>query len=594
MTVSGDSTSNIHREGTEHFTAKETTLRVYEAIVKGLESIGVGAAFGGAGENAAGLMLALKHSPTIRPIMVRHEQAASFMACGYAMYTDKLGVCFATAGPGAFNLFSGLAVAMSDSYPVLAISGYASLEWRGKGSLNETSGVKNTPDSQAMFAATTKASFLLTDIAQTCDVLEKAVNLAFEGRPGPVHIHVPENLTHRGQSVDNYHDIALNVQPILPDPARVGAIADKLADAIRRDQSIVALVGAGAVRSGAGAEIKRLIERFQIPLLTTLDGKGIVSEGHPLSVGVFADSGHASAWKAFRKADVVLAIGNSLNQHATFNYREDLFDDKWLIHINISEMEIDKCYKAHQALVSDARPAVAAITEALEQRVGPVERREVDGRDYEARRIIHLTGDIHPGKLAQTIGKMLPQNGVLLADAGAHLAWLGYYVELEEGQNFRKPGSFGPMAGHINGAIGLKVAHPERTVVVGCGDGGYSLAGFELMTAVEHNIPVIWVIFDDNEYKLIKIFQLSAFGETGLVEFQNPDFASYARACGADGYRVESLDEFREAFGKALASGRPSVIDAKITRWAIPHYSPSPDGVIDGIVEMVEQRFRQD
>ena len=575
-----------------------TFVRVYEAIVKGLEGVGVEAAFGGAGENAASLMLALKHSDKIRPIMTRNEQAASFMACGYAMYSGRLGFCFATAGPGAFNLFSGLAVAMSDSYPVLAVSGYASLEWRGKGSLNETSGVNRTPDSQAMFAATTKKSWLLTDIADTCDVLEEAVNTAFEGRPGPVHIHVPENLTHRGVTADNYHDVRLDVRPLLPDPARVEAIAAALADAIRKDEPIVALVGFGAIRSGAGPEVRRFIERFQVPLLTTLDGKGIVSENHPLSIGVFSDSGHASAWKAFREAKVVVAIGNAFNQHATFNYRDDLFADKLLVHVNISEQEIDKAYKADHALIADAKPAVAAITDALARHVGPVAPRRVDGRDYEARRIpdlaARLTDAIHPGQLAQAIGKMLPPGGVLLADAGAHLAWLGYYVELEEGQNFRKAGEFGPMAGHVNGAIGLKVAHPDRTVVVGCGDGCYSLSGFELMTAVEHDIPVIWVIFDDNEFKLIKIYQFGTYGETGLVEFQNPDFAAYARACGADGYRVESLADFEDAFAAALRSGRPTVIDAKITRWAIPHYSPSPDGVIDGLVETVEQRFRRD
>ncbi|MGW0753713.1 thiamine pyrophosphate-binding protein [Streptomyces sp. NPDC002587] len=567
-------------------------MRVYEAIVKGLEGIGVRAAFGGAGENAAGLMLALKHSQQIRPVITRHEQAASFMACGYAMYTNRLGFCFATAGPGAFNLFSGLAVAMSDSYPVLAVSGYASMEWRGWGSLNETSGMNRTPDSQAMFAATTKKSFLLTDIVDTCDVLEEAVNLAFEGRPGPVHIHVPENLTHRGVEVTNFRPLRLDVQPVLPDPGRVAEIAAVLADALARGKRIVALVGFGAVRSGAGPEIKRLIERFQIPLLTTLDGKGIVSEGHPLAVGVFADSGHSSAWKAFREADVVLCIGNSLNQHATFNYREDLFEDKLLIHVNISEGEFHKAYRPDHTLLSDARPAVAALVDALERTVGDVPAVEVDGRDYEARKIIHLTGKIHPGELAQSIGRMLPPRGVLLADAGAHLAWLGYYVELEEGQNFRKAGSFGPMAGHVNGAIGLKVAHPDRTVVVGCGDGCYSLSGFELMTAVEHEIPVIWVIFNDGEFKLIKLFQLVTYAESGLVEFQNPDFAAYARACGADGYRVETLDEFEEAFRAALASGRPTLIDARITRWAVPHYSPSPDGVIDGLVESLEARFR--
>src|SRR3954463_11555569 len=160
-------------------------MRVYEAIVNGLEPVGVRAAYGGAGENAAGLMLALKHSKSIRPVIARHEQAASFMGCGHAMFSDELGCCFATAGPGAFNLFSGLAVAMSDSYPVLAVSGYASLDWKGRGALNETSGVARTPNSQAMFAATTKGSFLLENLADTCDVLERAVNPAFAGRPGP-------------------------------------------------------------------------------------------------------------------------------------------------------------------------------------------------------------------------------------------------------------------------------------------------------------------------------------------------------------------------------------------------------------------------
>jgi len=567
-------------------------MRIYEAIFRGLESIGVDAAFGGAGENAAGAMIALKHSKKIRPIVTRHEQAAAFAACGYAMFTNKLGVCWATAGPGAFNLFSGLAVAMSDSYPVLAISGYASLEWGGKGSLNETSGLNRTPDSQKMFCATTKKSWLLKDVNQTMDVLEEAVNVAFEGRPGPVHIHVPENLMHAGVEVTNYRDLKLKVAPVLPDPARVAEIADYLADAFAKNKKVVALVGFGAIRSGAGPEVRRLIERFQLPLLTTLDGKGIVEESHPLAVGVFCDSGHAAAWKAFLEADVVLAVGNSLNQHATFGYRPDLFEGRKLIHINISNTEIDKAYKADYALVSDAKPALAALIKVLEAKVGQRPPATVDNRDYEARLLLDRPGGIHPGKLAQAIGRLLPPRGIVLADAGAHLAWLGYFIELEDGQNFRKPGTFGPMAGHVNGAIGLRLAHPDRAVVVGCGDGCYSLAGFELMTAVEHELPIVWVIFNDGEFKLIKLFQLQAFHETGLVEFQNPDFAAYARACNANGYTANTIEEFEQAYAAALASGRPSVIDAKITRLALPHYSPSPKGTIAGVVEMLEARLR--
>jgi acetolactate synthase-1/2/3 large subunit len=140
--------------------------------------------------------------------------------------------------------------------------------------------------------------------------------------------------------------------------------------------------------------------------------------------------------------------------------------------------------------------------------------------------------------------------------------------------------------------LGVQVAHPERTVVVGCGDGCYNLSGFELMTAVEHDLPIIWVIFDDREFKLIKIFQVATYQRTGLVEFENPNYALYAQACGAQGYTAETLEEFEECFAAALASRRPCLIDARITRWAIPHYSPSPDGTIAGVVKMLEERFR--
>jgi thiamine pyrophosphate-dependent acetolactate synthase large subunit-like protein len=567
-------------------------MQVYQAIVRGLESLGVRTAFGGNGENIASLTVALDHSPKIRPVLTRHEQAAAYMACGYAMFTDNLGVCFATVGPGAFNLVTGLAVAMSDSYPVLALTGYIETQWEGRGAVNDTSGRNRTPDSQAIFAATTKRSFKLTEADDTCQVLEEAVNLAFEGRPGPVHIAVAQNLTHRGVQVRDYHDPRLTVTPPQPDPSAVDAIVAALADALTDGRNVLLLAGFGAVHGGAQGEVKRFAERFQVPVVTTLDGKGVIAESHPLCVGVFSESGHSSAWKAFREADVVLAVGNSLNQHATFGLREDLFEGKSLIQLNISGGEIGKFYPAEHALVSDARPGLAAITDALAAKVGERPPARVHGQDYEARHIPHVTGDIHPGRLAQVMGRMLPPGGVILADAGAHLAWLGYYLELETGQNFRKCGTFGPMAANTNAAIGLKAAEPHRTVVVGCGDGCYAMAGFELMTAVENDLPVIWVIFNDAEFKLVKLYQLATYAKTGLVELAPPDFAAYARACGADGYRVDTIEEFSDAYAAALASRRPTVIDAKITRWAFPHYSSSPKGTLHGAWEMLEERLR--
>ena len=198
---------------------------------------------------------------------------------------------------------------------------------------------------------------------------------------------------------------------------------------------------------------------------------------------------------------------------------------------------------------------------------------------------------IHPGQMARSLSKLLPDNAIVLADAGAHLAWLAYYLELSEGQHYRKPGSFGPMAWAVNGALGTKCAHPYRTVVVGCGDGGYLLSGFELLTAVQYDIPVIWIIFNDGEFKLIKMFQLLTYHESALVEFTNPDYVTYAKACGAQAHRVESLDEFETAFQEAVASGKPALIDASITRLAIPHYSPNPAGLLATIEEALAKRL---
>jgi acetolactate synthase-1/2/3 large subunit len=148
------------------------------------------------------------------------------------------------------------------------------------------------------------------------------------------------------------------------------------------------------------------------------------------------------------------------------------------------------------------------------------------------------------------------------------------------------------MAGHVNGALGLKRARPDRTVVVGCGDGGYLLSGFELLTAVEYDIPVVWVIFNDGEFKLIELYQVTTYGESGLVDFKNPDYVAYAQACGALGFRAETLEQFESAFTRALSSGRPAVIDAAITRLAIPHYSSSPEGTIAGLIETIANRLK--
>ena len=344
----------------------------YEAAVRIFERIGVDTVFGGSGEADAVLLIALKGRPQIKTVTVRNEQAASFMACGYAMFSDRLGVCFSTAGPGEFNLLSGLAIALSDSLPVLALSGFVGAAAVGKGALNESSGLHRTPDSRAMFAATTKGTFTISEPEQTCDVLEEAINLAFEGRPGPVHVHIPADVADRPLS--NYRDIRLDIKPVPPDPADIAAAAQLLAAALGNGDTVLALLGYGVIRSHAEAVVRELLETFGIPFVTTMDSKGVLAENHPLAEGVFGTSGDASANVAFQNSGVVLAVGNSFAQNATFGFSPALFEGKRLIHINIDPPEIGKVYAADCAIVSDARLAVEALAAALREiRPAPAE-----------------------------------------------------------------------------------------------------------------------------------------------------------------------------------------------------------------------------
>lgn len=547
-------------------------MDVNQTIVKALEDIGVNYVFGGSGQVNASMLLALRDSKKIKTIIIRNEQAASFMACGYTMFNpNNLGVCFATGGPGAFNLFSGMAVALSDSLPVLAITGYTSMNQRGKGALNESTGLSRTPDSQAMFSATTKKSYILERAEDTCDILEDAVNTAFEGRPGPVHIHIPKDVT--TAEVTNYRPIRVNVRPVNADGASLKQAADVLAAAIRENKKILAMIGYGCIRSEAAAELKELIEKYKIPFVQTMDAKGFLPESHPLCLGVYGTSGDKAANAYFNEAEVVLAMGNSFAQNATFAFKPDLYEGKQLIHINIDPAEIDKVYKADVRVVSDVRPALRSILTLLDACGLTVSQLpalptghyydEPEHRD--ARRIF-------PGDMVRLLSDNLPENAIVMGDAGSHMLWANCYLKLSGNRRYQNPGSFGPMASHTNGCIGVKCANPDKAVIACVGDGCYQMAGFELMTAVQYDIPVIWVVFDNNEFNIIKKFLLNMYNDEAFMSFENPDFVKYAEACGAKGYRVERLDEFVPVFREALSLGKPCIIDVLVDSETYPPF----------------------
>ena len=543
-------------------------MDVNESIINTLELIGVDHVFGGSGQVNASMLLALKESKKIKTIIVRNEQAASFMACGYSMFSDKLGVCFATGGPGAFNLFSGMAVAYYDSLPVLAITGYASARVRGKGALNESSGLNRTPDSHKMFSATTKKAYILEDANQTCDILEEAINIAFEGRPGPVHIHIPKDIT--AAEVKNFRKIKLDIKTILADSEKIKGVAERLGKAISSKKQVVLLIGYGCIRSHTEKELFEFVEKFQVPFMTTMDAKGILPEDHPLSLGVYGTSGDPSANNYFNNTKLVMALGNSFAENATFSFKPDLYEGKTLIHINIDKNEINKVYKADYGVVSDVRPAIIAIMERLSKKIDSVEPKKIKKEKWHDTAVEYSGEKIHPAELVKAISRNLPENSIVLGDAGSHMLWLNCYLQLAKNQQYQNPGSFGPMASHTNGAMGVKCANPDKHIICGCGDGCYLMAGFELLTAVEYDIPVVWIIFNNGEFNVIKKFLINMYGKHAYMQFRNPDYVTYARACRAQGYRVEKLKEFDGVFKTALESNKPAIIDVVVESEVYP------------------------
>lgn len=539
-------------------------MDVNQTIVKVLEEIGVDYVFGGSGQVNASMLLALNKSEKIKTVIIQNEQAASFMAAGYAMFSKKLGVCFATGGPGAFNLFSGLAVAYSDSIPMLAITGYTSRAMRGKGALNESTGLSRTPDSQAMFAATTKKSVILEDAKYAVSTLEELIYTAFEGRPGPVHLHIPKDITIA--EIPFYRPVNISVPKVLADENSTSEFNKKFAENFTADKKPLLMVGYGCIRSGAKNILEKLINNWKIPFVSTMDAKGYISEDNPLSMGIVGTSGDVGANEYFHDAQTILTVGNSFAENATFGFNPKLYDGKKLFHINIDRHEIDKVYATEARLVSDATPALENLVAYLEKNNVPALPENLAVvKKHHAENLTELSnGKLHPGYLVQLISKHLPENSIIMGDAGAHMLWLSAYLNLNKNQIYQNPGSFGPMASHVNGSIGVKCANPDKTVVCACGDGDYLMAGFELLTCVKENIPVIYVIFNNAEFNVIKKFLLANFGEQAFMGITNPDYVKYAEACGAKGWQVHNAAEFEAAFAEALKLKKPCIIDAII------------------------------
>jgi len=531
-----------------------------EAIVETLELLKVERVFGVPGIQNIELFDALADAPfsTFTPT---NESAAVFMADAHARVTGRIGVAVVTAGPGLTNALTGIAEARLDSSPVLVLVS-ASGERTGKSfqlhQIDQTTVVK--PLVKGCFKPTTAA-----EVPQ--DILN-AVELAHQGEPGPVVIEIAGTvLMERSGFLPPKHSpkpAAADLDPQLDDAAA----------RLRNSPAIGIYAGAGAM--GAVAELKALAELLQAPVATTISGRGVLAEDHPLSVGYgFGRAGTAAAWRVFCKVRTLLAVGCKYGETATGAY--GVKPPREHIQININPAAIGTNYPVSLAVVADAKIALAGLVARLKEDRRPANTALQDyvrhaRTQAESKAMASTSSAVTPAKFLRLLRRRLDRDAILVADSGMHQFWALNDFPVYTPRSFLAPADYQAMGFSIPAAIAAKLAHPSRQVVSLVGDGGFLMSGFESLNAVRWNSKIIIVVFRDGAWGLIKEAQQRVYRRTPFTEIPSPDFGSLALGLGLEHIRVGEDADIESGVGRALAATSSVLVEVLVDYAEPPPY----------------------
>jgi len=556
-------------------------MNTAELMIDLLGQVGVKYIFGVPGGAIEDLNMAI-HGNTvgIKPIVAKHEQGAAFMADGYARISGRLGVCVSTAGPGASNLITGLASSSADCIPVLALTGQVATSVFGKGAIQE-SGAEGV-DITHIFSNFTKYSGMLITEARAQYMLQKAVRLATTGPTGPTHLNLPTDLMKKDVSGQALCTILSEAR--LFDEEAVKKAAKLLVKAKRP----VIIAGWGVVLSRAAYELLELAQLLQVPVATSPKAKGVFPENHPLSLGVLGFAGNpvAKEYITGEDFDVLLGVGTSFNEMMTSGWDERIGPADHLIHIDIDPEKIGKNYCASIGLVGDARMNLKELSKAIvDERsaqstagstINVVERlvklkakHSIIQDDISTRENLY-----HPKRLVMELQHYFPDNSIYFADIGTSMAWAIRYMVIRNPYSFFVALGFGSMGYAVAAPVGAKLAVPERPVVAMVGDGSFLMNGFEVATAVDNNIPVIWVVFNNAMLGMVyhgrRLFK-NPIPEGLPSRFARVDYAKVAEGLGARGIRIDMDTPLnQELVDEIIADGRPTVLDVWIDDQVVP------------------------
>ena len=540
-----------------------------------LERLGVERVFGMCGHSLVQLLDALDRSK-VRYISCRHEQLAAHIADGYARVSGKTGVVLTHVGPGLTNAITGIATASLDCIPMVVITGNVQSYCHGRGPHQEVN-LHADSDQIEMCRPICKRVYRVGRAEDLPRVMERAFHLAQSGRPGVVLVDVPMDFFSSELPVGAFAQLpSLVVKPAIDAPT-----ARRIAEELAKAQRPVIVAGGGVHLARASAELQALAEALEIPVAHSLMGKGCLPDGHPLLLGTTGYWGQPVANDLCRNADLILAVATRFSEtdssswDATYTF--DIPKSR-LIQIDIDDSEIGRNYPAELGLVADAKQALAAITEQARGLKHP-ERKGLRAKIADglatfatnwATQRVSEEFPMRPERVLADVRKALPADGFIVTDVGWNKNGVGQQFGIRTPGTMIAPGGMATMGFGHAAVLGVKMAEPQRAAVALIGDGCFSSNMSVLATAVEANLPVVWVVMDNASYGVISGIEKRHLGNTHGCMFEangEPyfiDYAGVANSCGAVGVKITKASELEGALKQALASGKPTLIQVPV------------------------------
>ena len=495
-----------------------------------------------------------KHSDEIKHILTSHEQGASHAADGYARATGKVGVCFATSGPGATNLVTGIATAYMDSVPVVAITCNVGVPLLGKDSFQEI-------DIVGVTLPITKHNFIVKDVNKLADVIRDAFRIAKEGRPGPVLIDIPKDVT--AKMAD--YEYKTPVVPEVNKNVDSNEIAEAI-DMIKKAKKPFVFVGGGSIISGASAEIAEFVEKVDAPVCDTLMGKGAFDGTSERYTGMLGMHGTKTSNFGVMECDLLVVLGARFSDRVTGDTSKFASNAK-ILQIDIDPAEINKNIKVDMSIVGD----IKVVLEAINARLDKENHKEWMDHIYEMKKEYPLryNKDILTGPyLMEKIFEVTDGNAIITTEVGQHQMWAAQYYKYKEPRTFLSSGGLGTMGYGLGASIGAKLGRKDKIVINIAGDGCFRMNMNELATATRYNIPIIEIIVNNHVLGMVRQWQTLYYGQrySYTVLEDQVDYVKVAEGLGAKAYRVETKEDFEAALKDAIAMNIPCVLDCHIEK----------------------------